>query len=168
MQYTPFQYTDREALITAKWQVGVRNYTLTLALLPFAAVALLELFKWLEWLRLPYIELSPMHFAFAALYLLVILFVLYRIQSTAAGLKNRRLSVCFEGDTLVIRQGDAPDAVSHITRFEDITAVDYGRDIARIAGEFDACCIPLRLIPDGLIDRFAQTDGVAVRFRRWM
>lgn len=165
MQYTRFQYNDTEATITAKWEVGVRNYTLPLALLPFAAVILVEFLKFAGILSLPRLQLQPLHFAAAALYLLFILFVLYRIRSTAESLKKRALAVSFTGDTVVIKTGDT---AVYVTRFEDIKQLDYGAHILRVQSDYGAYCIPWRLVPADFIGRFEAAETVAVRAWRWM
>lgn len=164
MQYTPFRYTGREAAITAKWQVGVRNYTLPLAVVPFAAIVLLTLAGLLGWLPGTSSQMTPPLAICMALLLLVVLYVLYRLRTTAAELAKRPLEVSFDGDTVVVR---VDETATYVTRFEDITAVDYGADIVRVQSDYGAYCIPRRLVPADFIDKMRRT-GAAVMQRRWM
>lgn len=165
MQYTDFTYTDAEATITAKWQVGVRNYTLPLAFFPFAVVLFVELLKWAEVIRLPYMQFQPLHFAAAALYILFILFVFYRIYSTATSLKKRQLALSFDGNTVVVKTGETS---VYVTRYEDIKAIDYGDTIIRIQSDYGAYCLPARLVPNDFVSSFEGRDDVIIKRHRWM
>lgn len=164
MPYTDFRYTDIEAEITAKWQVGVRNRTLPMAILPLALILVPELLSMLGVLSLPGLRMTGPLYAAGMLYLLFILFILYRIRKTANELKTRMLAVRFEEDTLDVKTGEAV----YITRYADVRAVDYGAHIVRVQSDHDAFCIPRRLMPNDFIDRFEQNRDVIVTTRRWM
>jgi hypothetical protein len=145
MQFIPFTFDDGQAMITAKWQVGVRNYTLPFAVLPFAVPVFYELLRRAFRLSLPAFTPGVPHLSIAALYLMLLLFVYYRLRRVADSLKGKQLAVAFDGDTVVVRKDDQ---TLYITRNEDIKRLDYGVSVVRIQSDYGAYCLPRSVVPE--------------------
>lgn len=165
MVFRHFQFNDAQALIVAKWQVGVRNVLVPVGIIPYAVPLTLELLRIGVGLRIPQLNLTTATIAAAVIYAFLLVYIVYRINTVANGLKNRRLTLSFDGDTLVIKEGED---TAYIARFEDILRVDYGGEVIRVATKYGAGCVPLEMAPDTFIGKMQAALGKQCRKHRWM
>lgn len=163
--FLPFRYDEAGATITAKWQLGVRNLLPPLAVLPFALVFVLGLLQFLKISPLPPLSILPMHYVMFALYLLILLYFESKVRAQAASLRRGSFSVSFDGDCVTVRtEGD----VQHVMRNEDITRVDCGERIVRMASKFGAHCVPRVLVPEALLQSLRDNNNIQWNEPRWM
>jgi hypothetical protein len=165
MQYSNFVYNDAQAKITAKWEVGVRNYFVPVAVIPYGVPIALDImriaFKWNSFPALAPSFLTTMSFS---IYFFFLLFIVFRLKNTEKKIKSRRLRISFDSDAVVIK--DDEKAI-YAVQNEDIGRVDTGQQVMRIATEYGAVCLPLDIVPQIFIDEMKKL-GRQYREHRWM
>ncbi len=165
MGYQPFQYDARQAMIVAKWQVGVRNFLLPVAVIPYAVPLVLELLRVVAGMPVPQLNLSPVLLIAGAVYAALLLYILFRLYTVGTALQKRKLTVNFSGETVVIQENG--DAV-FLARNEDILRIDYGEQIVRVLTQYDAGCVPRAVVPDNFLSEMQAALGADCRAHRWM
>lgn len=149
----------------AKWQIGVRNYLLPVGVMPFAATLLIEMLRRMFDLSIAQLNLSPVMISAAAVYALIILFLMYRITIVANKIKAREFSLSFDGASVVIHENEK---AVFAARNEDIKRIDCGANVVRVQTIFGAECVPRQYTPESFVSEMRDKLGREFYDRAWM
>ncbi len=164
MVFKPFYFDRQQALIAAKWTVGIRDLALPFGVAPFAVMLLYELLRRSFGVALPAIKYTLVHLCAAVLYLMLIFYLVYRTGTVAKTFEDARFEASFDGGSVIVRRNG-----SDVYRVldEDIRTVDYGDRMLRIGSPYGNFCLPRSVVPDAFLTDTKQR-GIPIVFRRWM
>lgn len=169
MEYKPFRFTETEAKITAKWEIGVRDYVTPLTALLFVLIGLVEVVRAAAGLPMPALSFYIADGAAVLVFVLALYYIGCRVNLTAADIQKRILTVDFRMDEGWLAVIEAGGRVVFRAQLDDIDRVDAGPHVVRLSGLSGAICLPRAQLPDECLQKLAGRLGKE-RFKvcKWM
>ncbi len=169
MEYKPFQFSETEAKITAKWEIGVRDYVTPLTVLLFALIGLVEVVRAATKTPLPPLSFYIADGVAVLIFILALYYIGDRVNRTAADIQKRILTVDFRQEEQRLAVIEAGGRVVYRALFSDIDRVDAGPHVVRLSGRPGAICLPRAQLPGEWLQQLAAQLGKE-RFKvcKWM
>ncbi len=169
MYSKPFHFSDEEAKIVARWEIGVRNIATPVTALLFALLFLISLARYYFRTQIPGIWWLVSYVAFALVFVLILNYIGRRVNMTAAEIVKRELAVDFSEDGAYVAVVEYGDKTVFRTLNSDIFEIDAGPNVVRIHSRSGAVCLPRAQVPDDFIAQMQKQLGPKnFRVRKWM
>ena len=151
---TPFNFNKTESEIAARWEVGVRDYARPIAITFTGAICLIEAYKLTNGIK------DIKSFMMEVVVLFIFLFVIKKLtektQQTANAIAARSLELLCDGENLTLYEGGSQIFKTAVC---EITRVDGGPNVLRIACPAGAICLPRRVLGDELVAALRERLG---------
>lgn len=170
MRSEPFRFSEQQARITAKWEIGVRNIPAPFAVCAAAVMVGCELLRYFVF-KLP-APPAAVYIADAAALcgmLIALHYIERRTAMTAREIMKRRFVCEWDEKTAQLLVHEEGVGIVFRTMYADILRIDLGEEVFRVAARYGAVCLPRAQLSDELLAQFtAQLGEGEIRKRGWM
>ncbi|MEG1268113.1 MAG: hypothetical protein RSD35_02585, partial [Oscillospiraceae bacterium] len=138
----PFHFSENEAKIVAKWEIGVRNFVQPLTVLLFVMIGAIEVIRYI--VKIPIAPVAYYIADLAAIFIFMIMlgYIGKRINSTALKIQKREIAVDFNFDESYISVVEYGDKIIFKSSYNDIFHIDAGENVVRINSITGVICLP--------------------------
>ncbi len=165
----PFYFSEAEAKIVAKWEIGVRGYVTPLTVGLFSLIAIVEVLRLTVKLPFDPLVFTGIDAAAIGVFCLMLYFIGRRVDMTAREIQKRQLAVDFnleESRFAVVEYGGK---VVFRALNSDVEKIDIGPNVIRIDGRAGAICLPRAQVPEEFILLMQKQLGKEkFKVQKWM
>ena len=161
-----FRFTDEEAMIAARCELGVGDLPYRLSLMLAATVAVTAALRALRKMPLPSFSVLGCYVAALAAWILFLVYVDRRLKATAKDIGSRTLCLYWseEGAELADYAGQS----LYRTSFAEAEVIERGDRVCRITSPMGRICFPLRLLSASELQALDGLERAKHVRRNWM
>ncbi len=169
MYSKPFRFTEPEAKIVARWEIGVQNYVSPLTGVLFALIGLIEVLRYV--LKMP---VAPISFYIADVAAIIVFVVALRyigkrVDMTARDIMKRELAVDFNDEQSYFAVVEYGGRLVFRAHNNDVEKIDIGPNVVRLDGKAGAICLPVHQVPEAFLVLMQKQLGVnGYKAHKWM
>ena len=169
MYSKPFHFSDEEAKIVARWEIGVRNAAAPITALLFGLLFAIALARYYLRAQIPGGWWLGAYAACVLVFIVILYYIGKRVNMTAAEIVKRELAVDFSEDESYVAVVEYGGRTVFRTLNSDIFGIDAGPNVVRIDARSGAVCLPRAQMPDEYIALLQKQLGPKqFRIRKWM
>ncbi len=161
-----FRFTEEEAMITARCEIGVGDLPRRLSLILAAATLAVFGLRLAKKMPLPSFSMMGCYAAAAAAWIIMLVYIKKRLSMTARDIASRTLYLYYGEDGAELYE--VTERFRYHAPFGDITAVERGDKVCRITAPMGRICFPLRLLSASQLQKLDGLENAKHIRRDWM
>ena len=161
-----FRFTEEEAYITARCEIGVGDLPRKLSTVLAIAALFTAAVRLIMGLPLPSFAMLGCYAAALAAWVIMMVYIRWRLKVTAKDIASRDLYLYYGDDG--VEMYEVTERLRYHAPFDDITAVERGDRVCRITAPMGRICFPLRLLSASELQKLDGLEKAGHLRRDWM
>ncbi len=161
-----FSFTDREAGIVARCELGVGDLPRRLSLMLGATAAATVALRAARKMPLPSFALLGCYAAAVTAWVVFLVYLDRRLKLTAADVASRTLGLYWSGEGMELY--DYAGQLRYRAEFPQVETVERGDLVCRISSPMGRVCVPLRLLSASELQALDGLEQAKHTRRSWM